>query len=431
MPRNTEDSIDLRSTEVTEILNKIPPKIIMFGSLSILMIIILVLIFSWIIKYPDIIISQAIITTNKSPQKEISNVSGKFERILVTNNQKVEKDQLMAVIENAANFKDVFKLKEYLSSLSFDDQPFQFNNELLVNLNLGDIETAYSQFDNYCTQYKLNIELRPYVYEVDNFDVIIIELNHRLENFIQQRLLQIKELDLMEKDLQRNTSLYEGGVISTQLIEQKQLEYTRAKRAFKTLEINISQIRERIKIEKINVNKSKIEFIKDETILRGNIIKAYNTLLNAIKEWEFKYTLSSKIDGTVTFLNYWNENQTVTSGDLVFTIVPNTYSKFLAKLSTPLRNSGKIKIGQTVFISLENYPESEFGYLRGKVESISLVAVEDYYVVNVNLSSNLKTTYNKNIEFRQEMTGTAEIVTEDLRLIERFFYQLMQVFKRN
>jgi hypothetical protein len=36
----------------------------------------------------------------------------------------------------------------------------------------------------------------------------------------------------------------------------------------------------------------------------------------------------------------------------------------------------------------------------------------------------------KEIEFRQEMQGIAEIITEDLRLIERFFYQLKDVFKR-
>jgi len=37
--------------------------------------------------------------------------------------------------------------------------------------------------------------------------------------------------------------------------------------------------------------------------------------------------------------------------------------------------------------------------------------------------------YKKEIDFKQEMRGTATIVTEDLRLTERFFYQLKGVFK--
>lgn len=46
------------------------------------------------------------------------------------------------------------------------------------------------------------------------------------------------------------------------------------------------------------------------------------------------------------------------------------------------------------------------------------------------LSKKLTTTYNKEIDFRQEMKGTANIITEDLRLIERFFYKLKDVLSQ-
>ena len=39
------------------------------------------------------------------------------------------------------------------------------------------------------------------------------------------------------------------------------------------------------------------------------------------------------------------------------------------------------------------------------------------------------TNYEREIKFKQEMKGTAEIVTEDLRLIERFFYQIKDIVK--
>ncbi len=39
------------------------------------------------------------------------------------------------------------------------------------------------------------------------------------------------------------------------------------------------------------------------------------------------------------------------------------------------------------------------------------------------------TGFNKTLNFDQEMQGKAEIVTEDLRLIERFFYQILKIFK--
>ncbi|GAA4234440.1 hypothetical protein GCM10022291_13820 [Postechiella marina] len=38
--------------------------------------------------------------------------------------------------------------------------------------------------------------------------------------------------------------------------------------------------------------------------------------------------------------------------------------------------------------------------------------------------------YGKTIDFKQEMRGSAEIITEDLRLIERFFYQFKEALRR-
>jgi len=42
----------------------------------------------------------------------------------------------------------------------------------------------------------------------------------------------------------------------------------------------------------------------------------------------------------------------------------------------------------------------------------------------------LQTSYKKQINFQQEMTGTADIITEDLRLLERLLYQFRDIFRR-
>ena len=117
---------------------------------------------------------------------------------------------------------------------------------------------------------------------------------------------------------------------------------------------------------------------------------------------------------------------------MVFTIIPQENSSYIAKLKTPAQNSGKIKVGQKVYVKLENFPEAEFGVLKGQVKNISLIPDQDgYYLIDVELPTRLITSYNKEIEFKHEMPGMTEIVTEDLRLIERFFYQFKDILKRN
>jgi len=62
------------------------------------------------------------------------------------------------------------------------------------------------------------------------------------------------------------------------------------------------------------------------------------------------------------------------------------------------------------------------------VQNISLVPDDKgNYYVDVVLPEGLKTSYNKTLKFDKELRGNAEIVTQDLRLIERFFYQIMKL----
>ena len=117
--------------------------------------------------------------------------------------------------------------------------------------------------------------------------------------------------------------------------------------------------------------------------------------------------------------------------DNVFSVIPTIEKGYIGKLKAPALNSGKIQVGQAVNIRLTNFPDSQYGMLCGKIKNISLTPDKDgNLLIDVSLSQKLKTSYHKTIPFQQEMTGSAEIVTEDLRLIERLLYQFRDIFKR-
>ncbi|MUP46515.1 HlyD family efflux transporter periplasmic adaptor subunit [Gramella sp. BOM4] len=402
---------------------------IRWGNGLFLGLIVLVLFFSWFVKYPDIIPSEAVITSNIPPHKEYAKTSGKLEAILVTDNEHVTRGQPLAVIENSANYEDVYLLKKVVDTLKFDKTNFSFPIDKLPILFLGEIETQFALFENSYFQYILNKELRPFANEALANKYSIKELNSRLKSLKSQRELNRNELDIKRRDLQRNQQLYEKGVISTQDFEGTQLEYAQAERNFKNFETSISQLKESIS----NANKTKkgteINQEREELLMLKKVIQSFSQLKKAINDWENTYVLKSAIEGRVSFLNFYNNNQTVKSGDLVFTIIPSETSYYVAKLKTPSQNSGKIKIEQDVNIKIDNYPDSEFGILNGTVKNISAIPDEDgFYYVDVALPENLITSYDKEIDFKQEMSGTAEIITEDLRLIERFFYQIRGIF---
>jgi len=427
----SNENIQIRSEEVQEILSAVPNWMIRYGNMLILGLIIMLLIISWFVKYPDVIAAEAMITTQIPPQKEYARTTGDISAILVNDSGLVHKNQPLAIIENTANHQDVYVLKTIIDTIKVNGTSFNFPMESLPILFLGDIEASYALFENSYIQYKLNSKLQPFSNEALANRYSISELISRLNSLKAQRDINKTELDFKLKDLERSKSLFEKGIISSQDYDNKQLEIAQAQRNYKNYETSISQIREAISNAQKNSKGTEINREKEEMILLKNVIQTFNQLKKNIKDWENRYVLKSNIDGKVSFLNVWNENQTVNQGDLVFTIIPSNNSSFIAKLKSPAQNSGKIKVGQTVNIKLESYPETEFGTLQGIISSISLTPnQEGQYLIDVSLPDTLTTSYNKNIVFKQEMKGVEEIITEDIRLIKRFFYQFKSVLSR-
>lgn len=423
--------IELRTEEVQEILSKVPNWMIRWGSALFLLLIFLILCLSWFIKYPDIIKSDVTVTTLVPPQKEFAMVDAKIDSIYVIDSQKVYENSILAVFESSAVANHVFFLKSILDTIQIQNEYLDFPIDEIPILFLGEIDQSFAQFENSYLNYELNRKLQPFANQAVANKLFLSEQKRRLVSLSSQLAISESQLSIQKRDLERNSVLFEKGVISEKELENKQLEVLSAESDVKNLRVTISQLREVTAGATLNYKDDEINRTREEIQLFKMAVQSFNQLKMAVKDWENKYVLKSKINGKVSFFNYWNENQTVKMGDLVFTIIPSFTTEYIAKLNAPLQNSGKIQPGQNVNIKLFNYPETEFGMLKGKVRSVSLTPDEEgKYLIDVSLPAKLVTSYNKEIEFKQEMRGEAEIITNDLRLLERLFYQFKELIQR-
>lgn len=427
MSKNKE--IELRSEEVQEILTRTPNWMIRWGTVTVSVIILILLTSSWFIKYPDIVFAQIVITTNIPPEKVVAKTSGKIETILVSDKTIVKENTSLAIIQNTANYKDVFLLKSLLKEYS---NGINFDFKQLENTQLGDIENTYAHFHTAYTAYKLNADLKPFEVEGDAQNIETTQIEARLNLLQQQKTMNESELFLQKKDLNRYETLFNKGVISTQDFENKKLNYIQAEKSYRSLLSNISQLKSAL-IDNLKVKKNiKINGTKEGANLESDKSQAFYQLKKVIRDWELEYVLQSSVAGKVSFSQIWIANQTINAGEIIFSIVPTFDNGYIGKLKAPALNSGKIKIGQEVNIRLANFPDTQFGMLTGKIQNISLTPDRDGNLwIDVTLPKNLETTYHKPIPFQQEMSGSAEIITEDLRLIERLLYQFRDLFKRS
>ncbi len=426
-----EDTFELRSEEVQDILTKVPHWMIRWGTVLIFAIIIMLFFVSWFVKYPDVVKTEIVITTNIPPEKIVSKSSGRIEAILVKNKTLVEKNSTLAIIENTANYKDVFLLKGIVDKYDVNNAKKEFPFELLKNTQLGEIESAYAAFQKDYQAQELNKDLHPFQVETRAQQSEKIQITERIEILQQQKLINERELELQKNEVARFETLFNKGIISAQEMEVKKLTFLQAQKNYRSLLSSISQLRSSLIDNTKSSQNLQINSTKEEVNLGRNVSQSFYQLKKVIRDWELAYALKSSISGKVTFLQVWNENQTINVGDNVFSIIPDAKNSFIGKVKAPALNSGKIKVGQRVNIRLANYPDREFGVLKGEIKNISLVPDKDgNLLIDVALPKGLKTSYDKQIAFQQEMKGSAEIVTENLRLIERILYQFKTIFEQ-
>ncbi|RED45663.1 HlyD family secretion protein [Seonamhaeicola aphaedonensis] len=430
-PEKDIKDIIIRSESLNDILSRVPPKLIRWGSALFLMLIILMLFLSWLIKYPDVITSEAYLTTATPPQKVYAKITARIDTLLVIDKQQVDKDAILAILENTSDNEDVLYLKSIMDTITINKDQVLFPFETIPILFLGDLEPQFGAFENSYFQYIINRDLKPHNEKIAANSFALTELNHRLNNLVNQQAINKKELDFIKKDLNRHEQLLEKGVVSQQTYEDKQINYYTALRSYENTNLMISQLRESLNQTKSSSKDIGFNKQREETRLLKQVLYTFRELKKGIRDWEQTYVLKSNRAGIVAFLDYWSNDQTLKESELVFTISPENVPYYLAKLRTPKTNAGKIRIGQQVKIKLNDYPDYEFGVLQGQVLRISNVSNTDgTYVVDVRISKDLKTTYDKHIDFKQDMQGTADIITEDLRLIERCFYQFRELFSR-
>ena len=425
-----QDDLKIYSEEVRDVLSAPPKAIFKWGNTILSVFILLLLFLSWFIKYPDIIRAEVTITTQFPPEKLVAKSSGRISKLFIENQKEIKENTPIAIIENAANYETVFLLKAITDTLK-QKETFYFPIDKYDFSELGTIETAFTNFKNNYINYRQYLDYKPHQIEKNSQSIESNQQYNRISILQQQISIATKELQLKKKELGRFEILFKKGIISAQEWESKQFDYLQQEKNQQALKTQLSQLKSSLNDLSRNMQNTNVNELKDNVVLLQNTIQAFNQLKKEIADWDLNFVLRSSINGKVSYFQVWSENQVVSIGEELFSVIPTSNANYIAKLRVAALNSGKIKSNQDVVIRLANYPDREFGILKGKLSTISLIPTkEGILLLDAKLPNGLQTSYKKQINFQQEMTGTADIVTEDLRLLERLLYQFRDVFRR-
>ncbi|MFK7787568.1 MAG: HlyD family secretion protein [Crocinitomicaceae bacterium] len=427
MSRKLED-IKLRSEDVQEILTRMPSWTIRWGITVISVILAMFIFVTWLIKYPDTIDGQIIVTSQTPPIRLVNKTAGTLESVLVKDGDVVEKGDPLARFENSINQEDIERAMNFIDRLerylNGEGEMPNFPN----SLSFGEHQVSWNELKRNYYQYQfLNGSdiIRQRLSFIQN-EISLLQSSISISN--QQVALTKKQLERQRENYEVSKKLAAAGTISkTQLnADEEAFENTE----MKLQNLNEDQIQKRIRVNQLKKEREELQFDSDQNAEELHVALTNNirTIKSQVGQRSMFYVIRAPVSGEVTIPELIVESQYYEAGNPLF-VVSHGSDDYTATMTVPKRGAGKIKLGQKVRIALTDYPEDEFGTVEGKVTNVAKVPGKDGYRVNISLPKGLETSYKTSIQGLPEMTGQASIITEDLRLIQRIFDQFRKLFE--
>jgi multidrug resistance efflux pump len=427
------DKIELRHEDVQEILGTPPSWIVRWGITVILLGVGVLFWVSWVVKYPDIIRAQVQITTETPPVPVVARTTGYLSKLAVKDGDYVSKDTILVVLQSTANFSDVLEIDQKLHLLDSLTPSVIEDFQPSVGLNLGDIQPSYSAFVQTLKEFQFKKEANFSAKTVNQLDAQIRNLESQIRGEKDKLGVAETNLKAVKQRFAEKQKLYMQNVISRNELEDASKDI---------LKVNVDIASIKTEIDRLNGSILQIKrgILDVQQTTQASSATNYASLIEAvyqvktnINRWKQTYLLTAPMSGKVSFFNdYWAQNQNIKEGDNVMAIVPTDGKGIVGLVSVPLAISGKVLEGQRVVMKFDSYNYQDSGVVHGIIGSKALVPNDKKMLsVRVNLPNGLVTSYGKTLTFDQQMLGSAEIISEDKRFVERLFNKLISAFRNN
>jgi multidrug resistance efflux pump len=390
---------------------------------------VLFILFAWLIRYPDTIPAPVEITTSNPPVTLATKVTGNIKYLYVKEKEQVNAGQLLAVMETTASVDEIKMLKQTIDTIR---KPELLVSETLTDFSeLGELQEVYGNFLKNLSDLKNYLNNDFYGYKVASLTEEIRGIHEYINRLIVKERLFSENQKLEAKKFRRDSMLFVNKVIPESELERSHQSLIRFNIELQQVRLDHSEKSIEIAEKRQLLQDYNIKRVEDKEKLIAVLNESFMNLNARIRIWENTYLLVSPVAGTVSFTRFWNANQSVVKDEPVITVVPLETGNFLGRINLKMQRSGKVRPGQKVNIKLSGFPYLEYGMVRGVIKSKSLVPASDAYIIEIDLPDGLTTLYGMKLEFTQNMQGTAEIITEDIRLLQKLVNPFRYMISRN
>lgn len=417
--------LPLHSEDMEEIISRRPGFFETLALPLLLSIIIGGIITTAFIRYPDVISTDGTLIAENAPKELIAAQSGRIVKILVSNNQHVDSNQVIGCFESNANIDQVLNLSIALDSarVLIAENRFKEVHILFKGgfTKLGEIQNAYQEFSSSLQLLNDYFGNGFYEQKISLLNKDIGSLNAILNESKEEKKITEEDLKIAQESFQMNDVLYKEKVISKQEYRDQQSKLLNRKSILPQINSAILQ-NENTKREK---QKEVNQLNHDLQQQKITFLEALNALNSKVDDWKKKYLLVSPVKGSIVFASHIQRNQYLQAGKILGFINPND-SHFFSEVYLPQNNFGKVQKLQKVQLRINAYPYEEYGTVEGYLSDVSNVASDSGFLARIELPNGLHTTHNMSIQFKNGLRTRALIITKSTSLLQRIYYNIVR-----
>lgn len=420
-----------RSEAVHELLSRKPGFMVRWG-ITIFFGVLLILVFiCWMIQYPDVVNGKARLTSINAPKPVLVKTGGKLVRLNVAEGDKVQAGSVIGFIESTAQHEEVLNLSKTLVSINDmisrnrEDQLPGIHFLSPESVSLGELQQAAQSFMQSYITYRSFLTGGFYPKKRSMLTMDLANLQKQSANLREQLGIQQQDLALMQKNFDANKQLNSEKYLSD-------LEYRNEESKLLGKRLSLPQLNSAIisnESQRIEKQKEILELESKTAEQRTVFLQALHTFQSQLEDWKRKFVLAAPIDGTISFVGFFQENQQLRVDEVICFVNPEN-SQYYAEMFIPQVNFGKVSAGQTVLLKFPAYPSHEFGHVIGRLEFISRMQADSGYLAKVALPKGLQTDHKQQLQFHDGLIAEAEIITADSRLLERFYSNITKSLQR-
>lgn len=320
MPQRT----NFYSDEAQSILGRAPSWVVRWGITVVFLIFVGIIVGCYFIKYPDTIEAPAVITTVNPPSDLVARYDGLIDTLCVKDKELVERGELIAVLHNAAERRDVERLSEHLLAAdTLAPAALAASPWLDGEYALGELQSAFADLQSRCRDYRHYLATDNIARKKELLREQIAKNREYYAKLERQRSLLLQDLDYGRRTLERDSLLLAEAVISAADYETTAQNYLSKQNAQAGFDATLTSTELQIIQSEQQLVELTLQQENETAEYERTLEQSRQQLAARIAQWRQQYVLEAPVTGRVTLVNYWSENQHVAVGDKLASIVPD------------------------------------------------------------------------------------------------------------